>query len=62
MGGKFIFSILSLEDIEFYDIFGNLVNQANWGKGGQIGLFDIFVLNCDIKTLLGHIGCIENEN
>ena len=62
MGMILAYSILSLEDFKFHDIFGNLVNQANWGKQGQIGHFDIFVLNYDIKTFLGHIGCIGNEN
>ena len=59
MGMILLFSILSLEDIEFYDIFGNLVNL---GKEEQIGLFDIFVFNYDIKVLLRHIGCMGNKN
>ena len=62
MGSKCIFSISCFENFENYDIFGKLVNWAIWGKQGQFGNLDIFVLNCDIKTLLEHIGCIENEN
>ena len=62
MGNMFVYSILSLEDFEFYDIIGNLGKFGNLGKKGQNGLFNIFVLNYDIKALLRHIGCMGNEN
>ena len=62
MGSKFIFSILSLEDFKFHDIFGKIGELGNLGKEGQIRLFDISVLNYVIKELLKHFGCIGNEN
>ena len=61
VGMKFVFSILCLENFQFYDIIGQFDNFDNWGKQGQIGHFGISVLNYDIKTLLGHMGCIGNE-
>ena len=58
MGRILVFSILSLEDFEILDIFGIWAILTNWGKQGQIGLFDIFALNYVRKTYLRH-GCID---
>ena len=62
MGSMFVFSIFSLEDFKFYDIIENLDKFGKLGKEWQNSLFDIFVLNYDIKALLRHIGCMEKEN
>ena len=62
MGMKFIFSILSLENFYFHDIIGILGKFRNLGEKEQNGLFNIFVLNYDLKVPLRHIGCIGNEN
>ena len=56
MGRIMVFSILSLEDFEILDIFGNWTILTNWGKQGQIGPFVIFALNYVRKTYLRHIG------
>ena len=55
MGMIVVFSIFELEDFEILDIFGNWTILTNWGKQGQIGLFDIFALNYVRKTYLRHV-------
>ena len=61
MGKLFVFSIFALEDFEKLGYTWNWAILVIWGKEGQYGNFDIFVLNYDIKELLKQFGCIGNE-
>ena len=62
MGIILVFSILSLENIRIYDIFGKWPKLTNWGFQGQIGHFDIFIVNYDKLAYLELIGIIGIEN